>query len=123
MVLYVSMAKGGKSEKTNWVMHQYHLGMGEDEKDGEYVISKVFYQQQVLKHGDKGEQEYPECSNVTETTVAVKADPVTPKSVTPDPPRVERQFLNSDHEQDMGLPQVGFTKLLYCIFPPLFWEM
>lgn len=46
MVLYVSAAKGGKSEKTNWVMHQYHLGTGEDEKDGEFVVSKIFYQQQ-----------------------------------------------------------------------------
>ncbi|KAK8943734.1 NAC domain-containing protein 8 [Platanthera guangdongensis] len=46
MVLYVSAAKGGKSEKTNWVMHQYHLGSGENEKDGEFVVSKIFYQQQ-----------------------------------------------------------------------------
>lgn len=46
MVLYVSATKGGKSEKTNWVMHQYHLGIGEDEKDGEFVVSKIFYQQQ-----------------------------------------------------------------------------
>ncbi|XP_026663472.2 SUPPRESSOR OF GAMMA RESPONSE 1 isoform X1 [Phoenix dactylifera] len=51
MVLYVSSVKGEKSEKTNWVMHQYHLGTGEDEKDGEYVVSKIFYQQS--KPGDK----------------------------------------------------------------------
>lgn len=46
MVLYVSATKGGKSEKTNWVMHQYHLGIDEDEKDSEFVVSKIFYQQQ-----------------------------------------------------------------------------
>ncbi|XP_020577921.1 SUPPRESSOR OF GAMMA RESPONSE 1-like [Phalaenopsis equestris] len=46
MVLYVSATKGGKAEKTNWVMHQYHLGIGEDEKNGEFVVSKIFYQQQ-----------------------------------------------------------------------------
>ncbi|XP_020576246.1 SUPPRESSOR OF GAMMA RESPONSE 1-like [Phalaenopsis equestris] len=46
MVLYASAVKGGKAEKTNWVMHQYHLGTGEDEKDGEFVVSKIFYQQQ-----------------------------------------------------------------------------
>ena len=34
MVLYVSNVRGGKAEKTNWVMHQYHLGTEEDEKDG-----------------------------------------------------------------------------------------
>ncbi|KAJ1698816.1 hypothetical protein LUZ63_007328 [Rhynchospora breviuscula] len=53
MVLYMSTAKGGKPEKTNWVMHQYHLGTDEDEKDGEYVVSKLFYQQQAQKPGDK----------------------------------------------------------------------
>ncbi|PKA54511.1 NAC domain-containing protein 8 [Apostasia shenzhenica] len=47
MVLYVSAPKGGKAEKTNWVMHQYHLGTGEDEVDGEYVVSKIFHQQQL----------------------------------------------------------------------------
>ncbi|KAJ1258934.1 hypothetical protein BS78_10G114100 [Paspalum vaginatum] len=56
MVLYMSTVKGGKAEKTNWVMHQYHLGTGEDEKDGEYVVSKLFYQQQN-KPGDKNYQE------------------------------------------------------------------
>ncbi|KAL5983148.1 SUPPRESSOR OF GAMMA RESPONSE 1 [Asimina triloba] len=56
MVLYLSKPGGGKPEKTNWVMHQYHLGTGEDENDGEFVVSKVFYQQQS-KPGDKSEQD------------------------------------------------------------------
>ncbi|XP_044968773.1 SUPPRESSOR OF GAMMA RESPONSE 1-like [Hordeum vulgare subsp. vulgare] len=46
MVLYMSTVKGGKPKKTNWVMHQYHLGTGEDEQNGEYVVSKLFFQQQ-----------------------------------------------------------------------------
>ncbi|CAN6465974.1 unnamed protein product [Victoria cruziana] len=54
MVLYTSTAKGGKSEKTNWVMHQYHLGSEEEEKEGEFVVSKVFYQQ-LTKTLDKNE--------------------------------------------------------------------
>lgn len=51
----MSTMKGKKPEKTNWVMHQYHLGTGEDEKDGEYVVSKIFYQQQQeqTKAGDR----------------------------------------------------------------------
>ncbi|XP_031498910.1 SUPPRESSOR OF GAMMA RESPONSE 1 isoform X1 [Nymphaea colorata] len=56
MVLYTSTAKGGKSEKTNWVMHQYHLGTEEEEKEGEFVVSKVFYQQQS-KTLDKNEHD------------------------------------------------------------------
>ncbi|KAL6631364.1 hypothetical protein ACP70R_028214 [Stipagrostis hirtigluma subsp. patula] len=55
MVLYMNPVKGGRPEKTNWVMHQYHLGTGEDEKDGEYVVSKLFFQQQS-KPGEKNAQ-------------------------------------------------------------------
>ncbi|XP_061994208.1 SUPPRESSOR OF GAMMA RESPONSE 1 [Rosa rugosa] len=114
MVLYTSMAKGGKAEKTNWVMHQYHLGTDEDEKDGEYVISKIYYQQQQVKQADKTDQNSPETSDPL-----IQADPVTPKSVipetldpafnlgedipaactepksiTPEPPRPERRHSN-----------------------------
>ncbi|KAE8699663.1 Protein kinase G11A [Hibiscus syriacus] len=32
-----------KSEESNWVMHQYHLGAEEEEHDGEYVVSKITY--------------------------------------------------------------------------------
>ncbi|CAD6334391.1 unnamed protein product [Miscanthus lutarioriparius] len=49
LVLYSNYGKqGNKPEKTNWVMHQYHLGRDE-EKDGELVVSKVFYQQTQLR--------------------------------------------------------------------------
>lgn len=46
LVLYTNYGKKRKPEKTNWVMHQYHLGNNEEEKDGELVVSKVFYQTQ-----------------------------------------------------------------------------
>ncbi|KAK4784560.1 hypothetical protein SAY86_018928 [Trapa natans] len=46
LVLYTNYGKQRKPEKTNWVMHQYHLGDNEEEKDGELVVSKVFYQTQ-----------------------------------------------------------------------------
>jgi len=88
MVLYVSTGKGGKPEKTNWVMHQYHLGIEEEEKDGEYVISKVFYQQQQIKPNDKNRGDNADITD----DIVVKVDPVTPKSVTPEPPRNERRF-------------------------------
>ncbi|XP_015953691.1 NAC domain-containing protein 73-like [Arachis duranensis] len=45
LVLYTNYGgKQRKPEKTNWVMHQYHLGNDEEEKEGELVVSKVFYQ-------------------------------------------------------------------------------
>ncbi|KAH9311343.1 hypothetical protein KI387_026378 [Taxus chinensis] len=46
LVLYTNFGKHRKPEKTNWVMHQYHLGCQEEEKEGELVVSKVFYQTQ-----------------------------------------------------------------------------
>ncbi|XP_038892786.1 SUPPRESSOR OF GAMMA RESPONSE 1 [Benincasa hispida] len=94
MVLYMSFAKGGRAEKTNWVMHQYHLGTEEDERDGEYVISKIFHQQQNVKPGEVIEQEVPEIIDT------IKVDPRTPKSATPEPPRIESRSVNADPEQD-----------------------
>ncbi|EPS73268.1 hypothetical protein M569_01489, partial [Genlisea aurea] len=46
LVLYANYGRQKKPQKTNWVMHQYHLGDNEEEKDGELVVSKVFYQTQ-----------------------------------------------------------------------------
>ena len=47
-----SKAEGGgngsntssKDRKTNWIMHQYHVGAQHEEKEGQWVVSKVFYQ-------------------------------------------------------------------------------
>ncbi|CAN1129658.1 NAC domain-containing protein 73 [Linum perenne] len=51
LVLYTNYGRKRKPEKTNWVMHQYHLGNNEEEKDGELVVSKVFYQTQPRQCG------------------------------------------------------------------------
>lgn len=51
LVLYTNYGRQRKPEKTNWVMHQYHLGDNEEEKDGELVLSKVFYQTQPRQCG------------------------------------------------------------------------
>ncbi|KAL2905001.1 SUPPRESSOR OF GAMMA RESPONSE 1 [Bienertia sinuspersici] len=96
MVLYVSSAKGGKPEKTNWVMHQYHLGTEEDEKDGEYVISKVFCQQPQQQQAKLTDKTGEYISDVADDTI-VKVDPVTPKPETPEPRQIDRQ-LDSKNE-------------------------
>ncbi|KAF5728702.1 NAC transcription factor [Tripterygium wilfordii] len=51
LVLYTNYGRQRKPEKTNWVMHQYHLGNDEEEKDGELVVSKVFCQTQPRQCG------------------------------------------------------------------------
>ncbi|KAK7271640.1 hypothetical protein RJT34_27707 [Clitoria ternatea] len=77
MVLYIRSEKGSKPYKTNWVMHQYHLGSEEHEKEGEYVVSKIFYQQQ--KQSEKSEEN----PVVEDSDMASRAGPRTPK---PNPP-------------------------------------
>lgn len=81
MVLYVNVARRGKAEKTNWVMHQYHLGTGEDEKDGDHVISKVFYQQQQVKQSEKSEGPSPDG---VDDALITEVHHLSPKSVTPE---------------------------------------
>ncbi|KAL5052514.1 hypothetical protein RYX36_033196, partial [Vicia faba] len=65
MVLYIRSEKESKSYKSDWKMHQYHLGTGEDEKNGEYVVSKIFY-----KHNEKNEEKpmAEESDNITSRT-------------------------------------------------------
>jgi len=105
MVLY----EGGK-EKTNWVMHEYHLGTEKDENDGEYIFSKVFYQQQV-KLVDKDDQDVPEPN---ESTI-VQVVPNTPKLVTLDPPCNERQCADLDQGQEThNIPQVKPSTIISC---------
>ncbi|EOA40358.1 hypothetical protein CARUB_v10009087mg [Capsella rubella] len=104
MVLY-----GGKAVKTNWVMHQYHLGIEEDEKEGDYVVSKIFYQQpqqQVVKQGDKAEQEVSEEIFAATTP---KADPVTPKLATPEPRHAVRLCSASHIANDYVTPHSYVT--------------
>lgn len=75
MVLYKSARKGSKPEKSNWVLHQYHLGT-EGEEIGDYVVSKITYQQQKIGEiPDEGESS------------GVRGAPRTPKTNTPQPPR------------------------------------
>ncbi|XP_028780333.1 NAC domain-containing protein 73 isoform X2 [Neltuma alba] len=51
LVLYTNYGRKRKPEKTSWVMHQYHLGTNEEEKEGQLVVSKVFYQTQPRQCG------------------------------------------------------------------------
>ncbi|KAK9705019.1 hypothetical protein RND81_07G027300 [Saponaria officinalis] len=91
MVLYRSSHKGSKPVKSNWVMHQYHLGIEEDERDGEYVVSKIFYQQNKQNEAlDDG---------ISEKESVPVVIPHCPKTPTPNPHRSE-SFLFSDDATD-----------------------
>ncbi|CAH1437726.1 unnamed protein product [Lactuca virosa] len=84
MVLYGTAGGGSKPYKLNWVMHQYHLGTVEDEKEGEYVVSKIFYQPQ--------KQENHEDSDAWMSLTS----PRTPNTGAPDPPRAGKSVACDD---------------------------
>ncbi|KAF2308447.1 hypothetical protein GH714_009691 [Hevea brasiliensis] len=100
MVLYKSSKKGSKPDKSNWVMHQYHLGTDEDEKEGEYVVSKIFYQPQ--KQTDMNDDGLTiEDSDI----LAPHTSPRTPITNPPNPPRPKKSDafddVADDKEQDI----------------------
>ncbi|GJN35832.1 hypothetical protein PR202_gb24642 [Eleusine coracana subsp. coracana] len=77
LVLYSNFGKQRKPEKTNWVMHQYHLG-DQEEKDGELVVSKIFYQTQkrqnvaAMTAETAAEQQMMKGEKVAETSEAIQ---------------------------------------------------
>ncbi|XP_042501168.1 SUPPRESSOR OF GAMMA RESPONSE 1-like [Macadamia integrifolia] len=97
MVLYKSSKKGSKTDKFNWVMHQYHLGMKENENEGDYVVSKIFYQQQQKQHDKSDFNLDTEEADRT----AVQASPWTPKTDTPNLHRPgKRPLFDVDDEEN-----------------------
>ncbi|XP_059670066.1 SUPPRESSOR OF GAMMA RESPONSE 1 [Cornus florida] len=95
MVLYKTTTKGLKPDKSNWVMHQYHLGTYEHENEGQYVVSKIFYQQQ--KQTDKNDNS----PMVEESDLGmIRTSPRTPKTNTPNPPRPGKSVSCDDITDD-----------------------
>ncbi|TVU42233.1 hypothetical protein EJB05_08626, partial [Eragrostis curvula] len=111
LVLYVGSMKG-RGIKTKWVMHQYHLGVDEAEKDGQCVVSKVFYQL-GSKQIDKSEVDI---SVVVEHDASnVKVDPRTPKIDPPQPHRpnnspCETEQYTSPFPPDQGEAESSTSK-------------
>ncbi|XP_059291308.1 NAC domain-containing protein 73-like [Lycium ferocissimum] len=76
LVLYTNYGRQRKPEKTNWVMHQYHLGESEEEKDGELVVSKVFYQTQPRQCGSLSIRKVPVLDNNKSRSLSRQDNPV-----------------------------------------------
>ncbi|GKV07807.1 hypothetical protein SLEP1_g19526 [Rubroshorea leprosula] len=117
MVLYKSSKKGSKPDKSNWVMHQYHLGKDEEERGGEFVVSKIFYQQP--KQTDKND-EFP--VKEEQDNLNLHTSPRTPKTIPPNPPRSGKSVMDDDVTDDntiMSSPQEPkFDGQAYCVQPP-----
>ncbi|RZC80630.1 hypothetical protein C5167_043195 [Papaver somniferum] len=117
LVLYANYGKLKKPEKTNWVMHQYHLGNNEEEKDGELVVSKVFYQTQ------------PRQSNNSSTELIKDAVPINKKGIAP--PNLKNmmntgsvEFYNQSslvsYDKEIGIGRIGPLPLQPPRFIPNF---
>ncbi|KAF8028961.1 hypothetical protein BT93_E1587 [Corymbia citriodora subsp. variegata] len=104
MVLYKSSKKGSKPTKSNWVMHQYHLGEDKEEKDGEYVVSKIFYQQpkETEKVYKEDEENDGSISIDDQDVKTLRTNPRTPKPNPLNPRQTENFVLLDDvTEEDM----------------------
>ncbi|PIN02656.1 hypothetical protein CDL12_24833 [Handroanthus impetiginosus] len=103
MVLYAAAKKGSKPDKCNWVMHHYHLGTDVDEQEGEFVVSKIYYQTDKIETSLLAEE-----SDVGTAQVI----PRTPKTNTPEPPRPDKT-PSSDFGSDDYLIQPLVQDLEY----------
>ncbi|KAL5651814.1 hypothetical protein ACJX0J_037272, partial [Zea mays] len=103
LVLYTNFGKNRKPDKTNWVMHQYHLGDKEEEREGELVVSKIFYQTQPRQCGVAAE---PAATAASSDTVEEAADPPAPEGlVVPPPPDVAGAFQGA-----AGIDEFSFAQ-------------
>ncbi|XP_048327747.2 NAC domain-containing protein 73 [Ziziphus jujuba] len=108
LVLYTNYGRQRKPEKTNWVMHQYHLGSNEEEKDGELVVSKVFYQTQPRQCGSSIKDSFEKSINIPSSHhhhhIPKKANLMEYYNPPPPPPLNNPQnFINYDHHQIQGV--------------------
>ena len=90
LVLYTNFGKNRKPDKTNWVMHQYHLGDKEEEREGELVVSKIFYQTQPRQCGGVAEPAAAAASS--DTVEEAAADPPVLEGMVAPPPDVAGAF-------------------------------
>ncbi|KAL3526100.1 hypothetical protein ACH5RR_014472 [Cinchona calisaya] len=133
MVLYRISKRGSKPNKSNWVMHQYHLGSDEDEKEGQYVVSKIFYQQRKEADNHDASVKLEQSDNLDASLTIEQSDnydgsltiedfdigtsrssPRTPKIVTPNPPRLGETLPFDDATDDYAIQstvqEVEFVK-------------
>jgi hypothetical protein len=102
LVLYKGSQTGGKPDKDDWVMHQYHLGVDEKEKVGELLVSKILYQSKT-KQVDRSEAEM---INEEYTAFAASICPKTPKTKTPQPCRPKNSPCETEQNDPIVPDQV-----------------
>ncbi|XP_062219514.1 NAC domain-containing protein 73-like [Phragmites australis] len=113
MVLYKTSQRGAKPDRAHWVMHQYHLGEEEEEKDGELVVSKIFYQLPTKQM----ESSETETADEEPDAFASGIGPKTPKTNNPPPRRPNNSPCETEQnasilqDQDGGEPTIPIISL------------
>ncbi|ONM16704.1 NAC domain containing protein 44 [Zea mays] len=116
LVLYKAPKKvGDRPERENWVMHQYHLGVNEDESNGEFVVCKG----EEECGTSKMKTEAAECSACfAESSPAIPTSdaPVrTPMTDRPQPRRLNNSRCNTRRctpiQSDQGAEECGTSKV------------
>uniref|UniRef100_A0ACD5URJ9 Uncharacterized protein n=1 Tax=Avena sativa TaxID=4498 RepID=A0ACD5URJ9_AVESA len=90
----------GKKVKTNWTLHQFHLGAKKDEKHGELVVSRVFWQ---VKSNNTGKSQM-HVADVESGSCDAEIDPKTPNMYPKQPRRLSGSPFETDQNQDEEEP-------------------
>jgi hypothetical protein len=116
-ILVLHNIKQGMREKTNWVMHQYHLGMSEEENDGELVLSKVFYRcpdaTMVEQNDEKVEVTSEATSNILPVSGAAAVTAATVTMVQQQQHQLQRQAHG--HDQCKFAPPNVFQEVILLV--------
>ena len=100
MVLYKTWQRGENHDRDNWVMRECHLGEEEAKKDGELVVSKIFYQL-----ANKSMQ-ISETETIMNYAPASVINPKTPKIVTPHPHHLKNSPCETEQSEFILQDQV-----------------
>ncbi|XP_047064133.1 SUPPRESSOR OF GAMMA RESPONSE 1-like [Lolium rigidum] len=95
-ILVLHKCYNKKRVKTNWTMHQCHLGAEVGEKHGELVVSKVFWQ---VKNNTRKSQ-----MHVADVESGSEINPTTPNMYPPQPRRLSGSPLETEQNQDEEEP-------------------
>ena len=112
-ILVLYKGDKGKGHNTNWKMHQCHLGVEEDEKDGEYVVCRVFCQ---VKPNKPMKSPMP-AADAESSSSAAAIDPTTPNTYPPHPRRVSGSPFEIEHNQVSII-----TDHVTALLPTVFWN-
>ncbi|XP_047064130.1 SUPPRESSOR OF GAMMA RESPONSE 1-like [Lolium rigidum] len=112
-ILVLHKHYNGKKVKTNWTMHQCHLGVEVGEKQGELGVSRVFWK--VKNNNGKSQMHVADAESGSS---AVEINPTTSNMYPPQPHHLSGSPLEMEQNQDEEEPRSSAVQG-YAAMPPL----